>query len=128
VEFFDTVTSSSATQHDQFLVSDSEMDGCLRSLDSQEDFTDSTGRRLPVWKIHASISRVADDRTQQFEVLATWDDDWINRGWYVSDPNGVHPRRYQGFGASATLSSLFSGLVLGAVAGIVTTRRIGRSR
>jgi hypothetical protein len=119
--FHEAVVAASAEELHSFayVIPDEARERCGKQLGLQREF--SGGRvewRLPVWQQSTRFSPVSEQGTQDIEVSATWDDDWINRGWYRASRDGIQPLRYQGFGAGIVMGAVFLGLLIGVVAGV----------
>lgn len=115
-----------------FVVDDAEAPRCMEQIAAQREIVSSgPAGTLPLWSAFVRFSPVSPDGTQEIELSATWDDDWINRGWYVASAEGVQPLRYQGFGAGGVLVAFSKGVAAGVASSLIATivfvRRAKRS-
>lgn len=105
-----------------FVVDDLEVSTCKEQIAAQREIvSNGPAGTLPLWSAFVTFSPVSADGRQDVEVSATWDDDWINRGWYVANAEGVKPLRYQGFGAGGVLVALSKGVASGVALALIAT-------
>ena len=112
-----------------YVVDPSEVSGCMERIAAQREIvSNGPAGTLPLWHAFVTFSPVSPDGTQEIDLSATWDDDWINRGWYVASAEGVKPLRYQGFGAGSVLVAFSKGVAAGVVSSLVATTVFVRRR
>jgi hypothetical protein len=106
-----------------YVVAEADRAASLRDLATQErsaTWTDRPGLQLYV--VAADLSAVSGSGGQEVTLVASWDDDWVNRGWYTAYPDRIEPRRYQGYGPGAILVPLAYALPAACAAGALATR------
>jgi hypothetical protein len=108
-----------------YVVPETDREACLRDLAAQErsaTWTDRPGLELHV--VAADLSSVSESGGQDVTLVASWDDDWVNRGWYTAYPDRIEPRRYQGYGPGAILVPLTWAFLAACAAGALAARAL----
>lgn len=122
VMFYGDLASAGHETEFSYLVDDAEVPRCKEQIAAQREIVSSgPAGTLPLWSSFVTFSPVSRDGTQEIDLSATWDDDWINRGWYVASQEGVRPIRYQGYGAGVVLVALSQGVAAGIALSLVAT-------
>lgn len=116
IAFLDQLPEGPSHPEISYLVPDEDREQCQRAIgEAKQSVSPGEGPAMPVYSASATFSAVSREGFQEVEVYASWDDDWIQRSWYIAERHRIRPLRYQGFGAGVVLSSISHGVALSLV-------------
>ena len=89
----------------------SQVESNIRAAESPPNFDNTSDRP---WAAFFTVQTIAPDK-QAFKVAATWDDDWMNVGWYEASNKEIFPQYHtKYFGPSLAFSLMFTRLPIAA--------------